>query len=42
MRLLMRDQLTWMSDPIVHKSDALHESVTEYESNRKYRIEDFE
>ena len=42
MRLLMRDQLTWVNDPIVHKSNALSNEVTEYESNNKFKMSDFE
>ncbi len=42
MRLLMRDQLTWVNDPIVHKSNALSNEITEYENNNKFEISDFE
>jgi hypothetical protein len=42
MRLLMRDQLTWVNDPIVHKSNALSNEITEYESNNKFEMSDFE
>lgn len=42
MRLLMRDQLSWVDDPIVHKSNAINKQVTEYESNRKFEISDYE
>ena len=42
MRLLMRDQLTWVNDPIVHKSNALSNEITEYDSNNKFEMSDFE
>ena len=42
MRLFMRNQLEWVSDPIVHRSDALSKSVTEYESNAKFDMGDYE
>ena len=42
MRLLMRDQLTWVNDPIVHQSNALNDQITEYASNNKFDISDFE
>jgi hypothetical protein len=42
MRMLMREQLEWVSDPIVHKSNAIGESITEYDSNRSFTIKDFE
>ena len=42
MRLLMRDQLTWVNDPIVHRSNALNDQITEYASNNKFDISDFE
>ena len=42
MRLLMRDQLTWVNDPIVHKSNAISNEITEYESNNKFQLSDFE
>ena len=42
MRLLMRDQLSWVNDPIVHKSNVINEQVTEYDSNRKFELSDFE
>ena len=41
-RLLMREQLSWVEDPIVHKSNALNEKVTDYEGNRKFELDDFE
>ena len=42
MRLLMRDQLTWVNDPIVHKNNAISKNVTEFYSNDKFSISDFE
>ena len=42
MRLLMRDQLSWVNDPIVHGNNAINESVTEYDSNNKFELADFE
>ena len=42
MRLLMRDQLTGVNDPIVHKSNAISNEITEYESNNKFQLSDFE
>ena len=42
MRLLMRDQLTWVNDPIVHKSNAINSQVTEFYSNDKFDVSEFE
>ena len=42
MRLLMRDQLSWVNDPIVHKSNAINQATTEFYSNDKFEISDFE
>ena len=42
MRHLMRKELTWVNDPIVHRSNALHEQVTDYDGNRGYENEDYE
>ena len=42
MRLLMRDQLNWVNDPIVHRSNVINEQVTEYSSNAKFELSDFE
>lgn len=42
MRLLMRDQLQWVNDPIAHKSDALAEDVTEFKGNNVFEVKDFE
>jgi hypothetical protein len=42
MRLLMRSELEWINDPIVHGHNSINEHVTEYEKNNKYAIEDFE
>ena len=42
MRLLMRSQLEWVNDPIVHKSNAISTDITEYDSNRRFDIKDFE
>jgi hypothetical protein len=42
MRLLMRNQLNWVNDPIVHKSNAINSNVTEYDSNSKFELSDFE
>jgi hypothetical protein len=42
MRLLMRNQLEWVNDPIVHKSNAISEQVTEYNSNKSFDIDDFQ
>ena len=42
MRLLMRDQLTGVNDPIVHKSNVISNEITEYESNNKFQLSDFE
>lgn len=42
MRHLMRKELSWVDDPIVHRSNALHEQVTDYSGNRGYENEDFE
>jgi hypothetical protein len=42
MRLLMRDQLSWVDDPIVHQLDAVNSEVTDYPSNQKFSLGDFE
>lgn len=42
MRLLMRDQLTWVNDPIVHNTNAISKNVTEFYSNDKFNIDDFQ
>jgi hypothetical protein len=42
MRLLMRDQLSWVNDPIVHKSNVINEHVTEFESGSRFELSDFE
>jgi hypothetical protein len=42
MRLLMRDQLQWVDDPIVHRSDALAEEITEFNGNNVFDFKDFE
>jgi hypothetical protein len=42
MRLLMRKQLLWVNDPIVHKSYALAEDVTEYKNQNRFQIKDFD
>jgi hypothetical protein len=42
LRLIMRQQLEWVKDPIVHSHDAIAEEVTEYNNNRAFTIEDFE
>jgi hypothetical protein len=42
MRLLMREQLDWVSDPIAHKSNAISKEITEYDSNKKFDLHDFE
>jgi hypothetical protein len=42
MRLLMRSELEWINDPIVHGHNAINEHVTEYEKNKQYSIGDFE
>jgi hypothetical protein len=42
MRLLMRSELEWINDPIVHGHNAINEHVTEYEKNKQYTIRDFE
>jgi hypothetical protein len=42
-RILMRQQLEWIQDPIVYEHNALAEGVTEYGSdNRGYMLADFE
>jgi hypothetical protein len=42
-RILMRNQLEWMQDPVVLKHDALSENVTEYRSDNKgFQLDDFE
>ena len=42
MRLLMREQLEWVNDPIMHNSNAISESITDYDGNKKFEITDFE
>jgi hypothetical protein len=42
MRLLMRSELEWVNDPIVHSHNAINENITEYEKNKQYSIQDFE
>ena len=42
MRLLMREQLDWVNDPIAHKSNAISKEITEYDSNKKFEMSDFE
>ena len=42
MRLLMRDQLQWVNDPIVHQSNALAEEITEFKGNNTFEVKDFE
>jgi hypothetical protein len=42
MRMLMRNHLMTMDDPILHKSDALIDDVTEYENNNQFNLRDFE
>ena len=42
MRLLMRDQLQWVNDPIVHQSNALSEEITEFKGNNTFEVKDFE
>jgi len=42
MRFVMRKQLSWVNDPIVHGSNALAPDVTEYDNNRGFRLADFE
>jgi hypothetical protein len=41
MRLLMRAELSWISDPVVNSHDAINEQVTEYELNNTYDINDY-
>lgn len=41
-RLLMRENLSGVSDVIVHQKDALDEDVTDYRNNNKFTITDFE
>lgn len=42
MRLLMRNQLEWVRDPVVQSSDALAEEVTEYRNNNIFQLADYE
>jgi hypothetical protein len=42
MRMFMRQQLDWVSDPIAHKSDAISKKITEYDSNEKFSLTDFD
>lgn len=42
MRLLMRNQLEWVRDPVVQSSDALAEEVTEYKNNNVFQLTDYE
>ena len=42
MRYIMRNQLAWVSDPIAHKNNAISESITEYEGNRIFNLQEFE
>ena len=41
-RLMMRQNLTNVSDAIVHKQNALDERVTEYEGNNKFDMSAFD
>jgi hypothetical protein len=42
MRFLMRDQLEWVNDPIVHQSNSIAKEITEYSGNNQFKIKDFE
>jgi hypothetical protein len=42
MRFIMRNQLSWVNDPIVHKANALNTVVTEYNGTNKFQMDDFE
>jgi hypothetical protein len=43
LRIIMRQQLDWVQDPVVQEHSALAEGVTEYSpDNRGYMLEDFE
>ena len=42
MRYIMRNQLAWVSDPIAHRNNAITESITEYEGNRIFNLQEFE
>ena len=42
LRLLMRQQLEWIKDPVVHGHDSISEEVTEYSNNNTFTIEDYE
>ena len=42
MRYIMRNQLAWVSDPIAHRNNAISESITEYEGNRIFKLQEFE
>ncbi len=42
-RILMRNQLEWVQDPVVMRHDALSESVTDYgHDHRGFSLDDFE
>ncbi len=41
-RLLMRENLSSVTDPISHKQDALDNEVTDYKDNNKFTVTDFE
>ena len=40
-RHLMRKQLSWVQQPVVNKSDAVAEEVTEYQNNNVFNADDF-
>jgi hypothetical protein len=41
-RLLMRDQLSWIGDVVVRDNDAIDEKVTEYENNNVFDLDEFQ
>jgi hypothetical protein len=42
LRLLMRNQLEWVKDPVVQGNNAISEDVTEYKNNNVFSIGDYE
>ena len=42
MNLFMRDQLEWINDPVASGQNAIDTNVTEYRSNERYKLSDFE
>jgi len=42
MRYIMRNQLAWVSDPVANRNNAITESITEYEGNRIFDLQEFQ